>query len=231
MEHNTQTRNAISEKIKALWSDPEYRTMMLKRREGKYAHYWKGKPRSEETKEKLRKANLGKHHTDEIKEKMSLAHKGRKHTSEAIEKMRFSKTGVPSKLRGRKLPAHVNAMLDKYRRLPKTEEHRRKIANALLGGHVHSEKNKLKMRERFSEKNNPRYNKTRRGITLSGYVRNLDERRLEHDVIMEKNIGRKLTTDEVVHHKNRIKTDNRIENLELTTRAEHINMHRRALRG
>jgi DNA-binding XRE family transcriptional regulator len=42
---------------------------------------------------------------------------------------------------------------------------------------------------------------------------------------MEKHIGRKLRANEAVHHKNRIKGDNRLENLELMTHSEHASRH------
>lgn len=54
--------------------------------------------------------------------------------------------------------------------------------------------------------------------TKDGYV-------MKHRLVMEKHIGRYLKDDEVVHHKNKNRADNRLENLELMTFKEHARHH------
>lgn len=47
----------------------------------------------------------------------------------------------------------------------------------------------------------------------------------QHRLVMERHLGRFLTDDEDVHHKNENKLDNQLENLELITHPEHMRYH------
>jgi len=57
------------------------------------------------------------------------------------------------------------------------------------------------------------------------------KRILEHRKVMEDFIGRKLFKYENIHHKNGIKTDNRIENIEIVTYNEHRKYHPFSFKG
>ena len=102
-----------------------------------------------------------------------------------------------------------------------TEESKRKMSFA-QSGNKHScwKGGRIKMSNGYIavyKPDHPFPNIYNRG---KGYV-------LEHRLMMEEYIGRYLRKDEVVHHKNDIRHDNRIENLLLTSHGEHIGNHNR----
>ena len=55
----------------------------------------------------------------------------------------------------------------------------------------------------------------------SGYI-------AEHRLVLERKLGRSLTSDEVVHHKDGNRLNNKTDNLKLITAAEHAKRHPQA---
>lgn len=91
--------------------------------------------------------------------------------------------------------------------------------------------------ERRKGATNPNF-KSGKYIDEKGYVRVLRPKHphnnrgycYEHRLVVEQRLGRYLETSEVIHHISEIKTDNRWENLFVTTISEHSAIHREGKR-
>ena len=92
-----------------------------------------------------------------------------------------------------------------------TESTRKKMSESAKVGGIGHEKKRCDGYISIYFPDHPKSNK-------DGYI-------MEHDLVMECIIGRHLKDDEVVHHKNKIRNDNRKENLELMTFKEHAALH------
>ena len=131
-----------------------------------------------------------------------------------------------------------------------TIEHKRKISEALKGHKCPwlikrnkslwmrrkvSEAKRGKKRPDVSGKNHWRWGKRGKSKYGSGYIAILVPNHpfcnkygyvYEHKLILEKKLGRYLKPEEEIHHINKIRDDNRIENLHLfKNKSEHSKFH------
>jgi len=110
----------------------------------------------------------------------------------------------------------------------RTEKHREVLRQQHLGIKLKKEHRDkvIKTLNHGKGSENPNW-KGGRSMSGEGYVLIKTEKgyRKEHRLVMEKHLGRQLSKDEVIHHLNGIKTDNRIENLVLTTHHVHGKIH------
>lgn len=134
---------------------------------------------------------------------------------------RLKKFGIPTRDRhdhpvSDKVRANAYLLGKSMKGIARSDEWKKKISN--------SKKGKMRNPSKYGGHSKDRYGYVyvycpeHPHSSADGYV-------MEHRLVMESYIGRYLEKDEAVHHINRNKKDNRLENLQLMTRSEHAKLH------
>ncbi len=114
--------------------------------------------------------------------------------------------------KGRKLsPEHRLAISRRMKGFKHSDETRKKMSEAKK---IHRQGHKKRRCDGYIAVYYPDHPKS----TKDGYI-------MEHILVVEKSIGRHLEENECVHHINENREDNRIENLKLMTKSEHMSYH------
>ena len=144
---------------------------------------------------------LGRKHSEETKLKISKANKGRIAWNKGKHHTEETKRKLSEALSGEKNPNFGK---------PRSEETKRKLRETHLANKSYCWKGGRINREGYIAIYKPDHP----SVKNKPYI-------MEHRLVMEKFLGRYLFPWETIHHKNGIKTDNRIENLKLLPSNEH----------
>ncbi|WP_066452435.1 HNH endonuclease signature motif containing protein [Anaerotruncus rubiinfantis] len=129
----------------------------------------------------------------------------------------FKKYGIAARRKEEKIHPHVYTS-DELKRI--SQIHKGKIVSLTTKLKI-SEARKLHGRGHQKKRDDGYikvYYPSHPSATADGYV-------MQHRLMMEDHIGRFLTDDEVIHHINHNRSDNRIENLRLMNVRDHAALH------